>query len=142
MVSTWYNIIVVKDKQEVLIMKYAIKSLTKYLGEDGQIKFYDNVDDAVQAVKDFAEALRFMLSVEDNMSYGTATQMMPFDANHNLMVPDIVINELNNDGSVYTSVDHVEIVDGERAVRKFQEDEAMRRNFNKKLEELSKYIKL
>lgn len=123
-------------------MKYAIKSMSKYLGEDDQIKLYDNADDAVRAVKDFAETIRFMLSVENNMPYGITTQMMPFNANHNLMVPDIVINELNNDGSVYTSVDHVTVVDGERAIKKRQEDEAMRRNFNKKLDELSKYIKL
>lgn len=40
-------------------MKYAVKSMTKYLGEDDQIKIYDNADDAVQAAKDFAETIRF-----------------------------------------------------------------------------------
>ena len=139
MVRTWYNVVIVKDKREVLIMKYAIKSMSKYLGKDDQIKLYDNIGDAVQAAKDFAETIRFMLSVKNNMPYGTATQMMPFE---DLQVPDIIINELNNDGSVYTSVDHVTVVDGERAIKKRQEDEAMSRNFNKKLDELSKYIKL
>lgn len=120
-------------------MKYAVKSMTKYLGEDNQIKIYDNVDDAVQAAKDFAETIRFLLSVHNSKPYGLVTQMMPFDYNKDLQVPDIIINELRCNGSVYTSV---EIVDGERAIKKLQEDEALRQNFNEKLEQLSKLIKV
>lgn len=123
-------------------MKYAVKSMTKYLGEDDQIKIYDNADDAVQAAKDFAETIRFLLSVHNDKPYGLVTQMIPFDYNKDLQVPDIIINELRCDGSVYTSVDHVEVVDGERAIKKLQENEALRQNFNEKLEQLSKLIKV
>lgn len=67
-------------------MKYAVKSMIKYLGEDDQIKIYDNVDDAVQAAKDFAETIRFLLSAHNGKPYGLVIQMMPFDYNKDLLI--------------------------------------------------------
>lgn len=102
-------------------MKYAIKTMMQYVGHNGHLKLYNNAEDACQAAKDAAETIRFILSAKSSKPYAADMRMEPFNGDPTIKTPNIIINEMNSDGTVYTSVDMVRVVDGERAAKRLQE---------------------
>lgn len=103
-------------------MKYAIKTMNQYLGNNGRIKLYDNAEDACQAANDAAETIRFILSAKSGKPYTIDMHMEPFNGDPTIKMPSIVINEMNLDVTVCTSVDMVRVVDGERAAKRLKEE--------------------
>ena len=103
-------------------MKYAVKSMNQFLdnGHNG-VMLYDNIKDASKAAKDTAEAICFMLSEENHKPYALDERTKVFADVPNVVVPLITINELDQNGHVYTSVDQVTVVNGEWAQREIEE---------------------
>lgn len=58
---------------------------------------------------------------KDCKPYAADMRMEPFESDPTIKTPNIIINEMNLDGTVYTSVDMVRVVDGERAAKRLQE---------------------
>lgn len=119
-------------------MKYAIKLMNQYVGYNGHLKLYDNAEDACQAAKEVAETIRFILSAKSGKPYAVNTRMEPFNGDPTIKTPNIIINEMNLDGSVYTSVDVVRVVDGERATKRLQEQAQMHKHAIEQFEKLMK----
>lgn len=119
-------------------MKYAIKTMNQYVGHNGHLKLYDDAKDACQAAKDAAETIRFMLSAKSGKPYAVDMRMEPFNGDPTIKTPNIIINEMNLDGTVYTSVDTVRVVDGERAAKRLQEQAQMHEHAIEQFEKLMK----
>ena len=117
-------------------MKYAIKTMNQYVGHNGHLKLYDNAEDACQAAKDAAETIRFILSAKDCKPYAVDMRMEPFEGDPTIKMPNIIINEMNLDGTVYTSVDMVRVVDGECAAKRLKEEAQMHKHAAKQFEKL------
>lgn len=52
-------------------------------------------------------------------------RMELFNGDPTIKTPNIIINEMNFDGTVYTSVDMVCVVDGERVAKRLKEQAQM-----------------
>lgn len=103
-------------------MKYAVKSMNQFLDNGhGDVMVYDSIKDASKAAKNTAEALCFMLSEENHKPYALDERTKVFGDVPNVVVPLITINELDQNGHVYTSVDQVTVVNGEWAQREVEE---------------------
>lgn len=122
-------------------MKYAIKTMNQFLDNGhGDVMVYDSIEDASKAAKNTAEALRFMLSEENHESYALDERTTVFGDNPNIIVPLITINELDQNGHVYTSMDQVTVVNGERAQRKIEEDRELQKKVTDGFAKIKKSI--
>lgn len=119
-------------------MKYAIKTMNQYVSLNGHLKLYGNAEDACQAAKDAAETIRFILSAKDGKPYAVDIHMEPFAGDPTIKTPNIIINEMNLDGTVYASVDTVRVVDGERAAKRLKEQAQMHEYAIEQFEKLMK----
>lgn len=109
-------------------MKYAIKSMNQFLDNGhGDVMVYDNIKDASKAAKNTAEAICFMLSEENHKPYALDERTTVFGNDPNVIVPLITINELDQNGHVYTSMDQVTVVNGECAQREVEEDRELQK---------------
>lgn len=117
-------------------MKYTIKSMCQYAGHNGRIKLYSNPEDACQAAKNVAETICFILSAKNCKPYAVNMRMEPFEGDSTIKTPNIIINEMNLDGTVYTSVDMVRVVEGERATKRLKEEAQMHKHVAEQFEKL------
>ena len=109
-------------------MKYAIKSMNQFLDNGhGDVMVYDSIKDASKAAKNTAEAICFTLSEENHKPYALDERTTVFGNDPNVVVPLITINELDQNGHVYTSVDQVTVVNGEWAQREVEEDRELQK---------------
>lgn len=103
-------------------MKYAIKSMNQFLDNGhGDVMVYDSIKDASKAAKNTAEAICFMLSEENHKPYALDERTTVFGNDPNVVVPLITINELDQNGHIYTSVNQVTVVNGKWAQREVEE---------------------
>lgn len=122
-------------------MKYAVKSMNQFLDNGhGNVMVYDNIEDASKAAKNTAEALRFMLSEENHKPYALDERTTVFGDDPNIIVPLITINELDQNGHVYTSMDQVTIVNGEWAQREVEENRELQKKATEGFSKIKKLI--
>ena len=121
-------------------MLYAIKSIHHYLGDGhGKPMLYDNIKDASQAAKDYAEGIRFVMSDYNNKPYELDIITECFGGDPDLKVPRIIINKLDNLGRK-CSMDQVTVVNGQTALRDIKNYEDIYHEAQIAFDKLKKYV--
>lgn len=121
-------------------MLYAVKSIHQYLGDGhGKPMLYDNIKDASQAAKDYAEGIRFVMSDYNNKPYELDITTECFGGDPDLEVPRIIINKLDSLGRK-CSMDQVTVVNGQIALRDIKNCEDIQYQAQRAIEKLNKFI--
>lgn len=121
-------------------MLYAVKSIHHYLGDGhGNPMLYDNIKDASQAAKDYAEGIRFVMSDYNNKPYELDIITECFGGDPDLKVPRIIINKLDKLGRK-CSMDQVTVVNGQTALRDIKNYEDIYHEAQIAFDKLKKYV--
>ena len=121
-------------------MLYAIKSIHHYLGDGhGKPMLYDNIKDASQAAKDYAEGIRFVMSDYNNKPYELDITTECFGDDPDLEVPRIIINKLDKLGRK-CSMDQVTVVNGQIALRDIKNYKDIQCQAQRAIEKLNKFV--
>ena len=121
-------------------MLYAVKSIHHYLGDGhGKPMLYDNIKDASQAAKDYAEGIRFVMSDYNNKPYELDIITECFGGDPDLKVPRIIINKLDNLGRK-CSMDQVTVVNGQTALKDIKNCEDIYHEAQIAFDKLKKYV--